>query len=186
MPPTPATPLEVYCIFCGIIDQAAVQRIFQTLVTATNPANNVKHIHLLFQSSGGNVGDGVCLYNFFKSLPVDLTLYNAGSVSSIAVIAYLGAEKRKTSTRATFVIHRSHVSPQFATATRLQSFAESLTVEDQRTESILREHIKLPDEKWSDFTNQELFFSGEEAVKIGLADEVGEFSPPKGTQIFNI
>jgi len=29
--------------------------------------------------------------------------------------------------------------------------------------------------------SQEIYFSGEEAVEIGLAHEIGEFSPPPGT-----
>jgi ATP-dependent Clp protease protease subunit len=178
-PPT----LEIYALFCGTIDTTAVQRVFGGLGAAMS--NNIKHIHLLFQSTGGYVGDSVCLYNTFKALPIDLTLYNVGSIASGAVIAYLGAKKRKTSARATFMIHRTSNSPQLANAARLQSVAESVILDDKRTESILREHINMPSEKWSALEN-ELYFSGEEAVKIGLAHEVAEFSPPPGTQIFNL
>ena len=53
-------------------------------------AQRVAHVHLLFQSNGGTVGDGLCLYNFFRSLPISLTFYNTGSVASVAAIAYLG------------------------------------------------------------------------------------------------
>jgi ATP-dependent Clp protease protease subunit len=118
-PTQPLLSLDAYGVFCGQIDQAALQRIFQNLSLATNPALNIKSVHLLFQSSGGFVGDGVCLYNFFRSFPVDLTLYNVGSVLSIATIAYLGAKTRKASARAMFGIHRSIMTPQAATSADL-------------------------------------------------------------------
>jgi ATP-dependent protease ClpP protease subunit len=67
---TPKLPEEVYGIFCWPISQDSVQKIFAAIATASQ--NNVKHIHLLFQSIGGSVSDGIALYNFFKTAPVDL------------------------------------------------------------------------------------------------------------------
>jgi ATP-dependent Clp protease protease subunit len=140
----------------------------------------------MFQSTGGYVGDGICLYNFFKSLTIDLTIYNAGFVQSIAAVAFLGAKKRKTSARATFMLHRATNSPQFATATRLQAVADSVILDDRRIESILKEHLALTPEHWTNMNHHDFIFSGEEAIKLKMAHEIGEFSPPPGTQIFNI
>jgi ATP-dependent Clp protease protease subunit len=175
---------DVYMVFCGGIDQAALQRIFGNLSLATNPAKQVRAVHLLFQSTGGNVGDGVCLYNFFRAFPIDLVIYNVGTVWSAAALAYLGAVKRKTSARASFMLHRTHVSPKFAKASTLKAIANSIALDDSRIESILRDHITLED--WSAIDQQDVFFSGEEAIKIGLANEIGEFAPPPRTQLFNI
>lgn len=185
--PAPENSREVYGVFCGSIDADAVRRIFENLVVATNPTANIRKVHLLFQSNGGLVGDGVALYNFFKRFPLDLTLYNAGSIFSIAVIAYLGANNRKTSARASFGIHRSIASPQAASAASLQDLAETLTIDDQRTQSIFRDHLTLSKKQWSVLSNgRDLTFSGEDAIKTGLAHELGEFSPPPGAQLFNV
>jgi ATP-dependent Clp protease, protease subunit len=73
------------------------------------------------QTTGGNVQDGVCLYNYFRTLPVDLSVYNVGSISSAGVIAYLGAKNRKAATLATFMIHRSHASFQGANVDTIQA-----------------------------------------------------------------
>jgi ATP-dependent Clp protease protease subunit len=146
----------------------------------------VKHVHLLFQSAGGYVGDGVFLYNLFRSIPIELTLYNVGQISSAGVVAYLGAKHRKTTKNATFMLHRSTNSPQFATATKLNHVAKSLVLDDQRVDTIVRDHIKLPNELWDALEHHDVYVSGEEAVKFGLAHEIGEFSPPAGTQVFNL
>ena len=183
-PQPPAAPSEVYAVFSDNINQASVQRIFNAF--AGGSANKVQHVHLLFQSSGGTIADGVCLHSFFKSLPLKLTIYNVGSVMSVALISYLGAKTRKTNLRATFMMHRSSSAGQPTTASRLKGLAKSLTLDDERTEAILREHLKLPPEQWTALDNQDVFFSGEEAVSIGIAHEIGEWSPPFGAQIYNI
>ena len=81
---------EVFAVFCGAINEAAVARIFNGVAAVTT--NNVKRVHLLFQSSDGNVGDGVCLYNFFRAVSIPLSLYNIGSCVSIAALSFLGAD----------------------------------------------------------------------------------------------
>jgi ATP-dependent Clp protease, protease subunit len=177
-------PSEIWAVFCGPIDQNAVQKIFQGFATAMSA--NVKKAHLLFQSTGGMVGDGICLYNYFQALPLELTIYNAGAVQSIAVVAYLGAHKRKTSARATFMIHRTMYSPQPADAYHLEIATNIVTLDDRRTDSILRDHIKLSDDQWANLGRHDLTFSAEEAVNIGMANEIGEFTPPPGCMIYTI
>jgi ATP-dependent Clp protease, protease subunit len=186
-PNQPATeqqnPEDVYAVFCGGIEQATAQKIVNSLTIAVGM--KVKRVHLLFQSAGGFVGDGVFLYNTFRSLPIEIRLYNAGQLSSAAVVSYLGADRRITTANATFMIHRSTNSPQFATSTKLQHVAKSLVLDDERTEAILRERIKLPDELWTELKYHDVYLSGDEAVKFGIADEIAEFAPPLGTQVYN-
>ena len=183
-PSPPEIPRIVYGTFSGQINQENVQKLFGTFAVAMN--SNVQHAHLLFQSSGGFIGDGVALCNYFKALPIELTLYNAGTVASIGVISYLGAKTRKASKYSAFMIHRSQRNPGVTTANMLKSLAESAALDDKRTEAILREHLNLPADKWNDFDHYDLSFSAEEAVKYGIAQGIGEFAPPAGSKIFNI
>lgn len=183
LPPQPKN--EVYAIFAGNIDQTAVQRIFSGIAAASG--NNVDHIHLMLQSVGGNVGDGVCLYNLFRNLNIGLTIYNCGQICSIATLVYLGAKERKTSAHATFMIHRStFTTPVGANSDRLQTVTESLVMDDQRTEAIFRETLKLNDAQWASHKYTELWFSAEHALECKLATEIGEFAPPIGQRIFTL
>lgn len=175
---------DVYATFAGGIDQATAGRILQGMATAMGA--NIKRVHLLFQSWGGVVGDGIMLYNYFRALPIELTLYNAGSVASIGTVAFVGAQKRRASRYATFMVHRTSVSPQFASASRLQAAAKSLVLDDERTEAILRRHTKLTEDQWKEIEHHDLTLSAKEAVEVGIADEIAEFAPPKGTQIYNL
>jgi ATP-dependent Clp protease protease subunit len=189
-PPLPAPPMqppnvsEVFATFIGVVDQSSLQRIFAAFAVAT--ASKVRHLHLLFQSTGGSVADGVCLYNVLRHLPIEISLYNSGTVASIGAVAYLGAKVRKTSASATFMLHRTQASPMGATAERLQAIGKSISLDDQRTEAILRKHLKMPDDLWDVHRVADLWLSAEEAVKYGLATEIGDFAPPFGTQVFNV
>ena len=175
-------PDDVYAVFVDDINQANTSRIVTGLTGAMAQGN--KHAHLMFQSWGGFVGDGVMLYNFFRSLTaLDVSPYNAGQVASAAVIAYLGAKHRVATPSSVFMIHRSHNSPQFATASKMEKLAETLTVDDKRTEAILRTHVKMPDDLWKQLENHDLYLTGKEAVEFGSATELGDFAPPVGTQI---
>jgi ATP-dependent Clp protease protease subunit len=183
-PGAPQLPETVYGVFCGGIEQATAQKVVNSLAIAMGA--KVKHVHLLFQTAGGYVADGVFLYNFFRSIPIELTLYNVGQISSIGVIAYLGAKRRKTSKSATFMLHRTTNSPQFATAANLQHVAKGLILDDQRTEDIIRNHVSFPPELWAQIHHHDIYLSGEEAIKFGMADEIAEFAPPAGMHVFNI
>jgi ATP-dependent Clp protease, protease subunit len=183
IPPPPA-PVEVYAVFAGVIEQATIQRIFAGLGAAM--ANKVQRVHLLFQSTGGTVADGVCLYNFLHRLPIEICLYNVGTVASVGALVFLGAKVRNTSASATFMLHRTQASPMGATAERLQAITKSVALDDQRTEEILRQHLVMPDDVWEVHKTADLWLSAEEAVKYGLATKIAEFAPPFGSQVYNI
>jgi ATP-dependent Clp protease protease subunit len=178
-------PSELYASFTGAINADALQRITKGFDIAMT--QKVQHVHLFFQSTGGWVNDGVAMYNYFKALPLELTVYNPGVVSSIAVVAYLGARHRKTSAHAVFMIHRTQCNfPQGIPASRAQTMIDAAILDDQRTEAILKERLALPAEKWAHFKHDDLHFSATEAVEYGIADEIADFSPPSNGQIYNI
>ena len=177
----PDAPKELYGMFAGPIDQAAAQRISNAMMLAIN--NGVEGIHLLFQSGGGNAGDGIYVFNLFRSLPISLTLYNAGSIASVAVIAYLGAAKRITTSNATFMVHRTHFSPVGATS---EGPANTAILDEKRIEFVLQSKLKLPEDKLKLHSVADLWLSADEAVAAGLATSVGNFTPPKGQRMFYI
>jgi ATP-dependent protease ClpP protease subunit len=178
-----ALPEHLYAIYCGGIEQANSQKVVNSLTIAMN--NNVRHVHVLLQSAGGYISDGVFLYNLFRTVPIEITLYNGGQISSAGVIAYLGAANRVTGANATFMIHRSTNSPQFATATKLTHAAKSLVLDDDRCEGIIRSHVSLPQELWTEMKYHDIYLSGDEATQYGLATSIADFAPPPGTQVYN-
>jgi ATP-dependent Clp protease protease subunit len=161
---------EMWAVFCGDINAANTAKLMNGLTTIG--VKGTKRIHILFQSWGGFVGDGVFLYN-------------AGQVASAAALAFLGATGRKTTTNAIFMIHKGANKPDAAGAGKLKAIAENLAMDDARIDEILRTHLRLPEELWTQFNYHDVFLSGADAVKYGMADEVAEFSPPVGIKVLN-
>lgn len=174
---------EIWAVYCGDINAANTAKLMTGLINAS--ANGNKRIHLLFQSWGGFVGDGVFLYNALKKLPLEIVLYNAGQVASAAVLAFLGANQRKTTANAVFMIHKGTNSTNAAGVERLKAVAANLTIDDARIEEILRSHLRLPEELWVQFNYHDVYLTGTDAVEYGIADEIGEFSPPPGQVVLN-
>jgi ATP-dependent Clp protease, protease subunit len=184
--PTPPPSSELWGTFCAQITAESVGRFMHCVNVGTQ--GNASRMHILFQSGGGNVSDGICLYNFLRKCPMDVTLYNVGTVASIGVIIFLGAKRRVAQKHATFMIHRSTSFPIGShAADKLEFTAKALRLDDDRMEAILKEHLKFSEARWSEFRhNAEFWFTAEDAVKDGIAIEIGEFSPPMGSTIFSV
>jgi ATP-dependent Clp protease, protease subunit len=180
-----ALPPTIYATLPGPINPDTMTRIVTNLTGATR--NGVTIMHLMMQSSGGNVGDGIALYNIFRTLPFELNLYNGGMVASIAVIAFMGGRHRYASAHSSFMIHRTRINPQSPpTASQLRAFLPSLRLDDKRTEAILRTHTKIPAPRWRQLASGDVYFSADEAVQFGLADSIREFQVPAGNQIYDV
>jgi ATP-dependent protease ClpP protease subunit len=176
-------PENAYGIFCGDINSQTTQKLVNNLTLASNLG--VKNVHILFQSWGGFVGDGIFLYNLLRTFPLPVTLYNGGQVASAGVLAFLGARNRKTTKNALFMIHKTQNSPQQPiTIYKLRAISKALILDDARVDAIFRE-LRLPEEIWVDLSSNDINIPGEDAITYGIADGLGEFSPPCDCKVFN-
>ena len=176
---------EIFGVFCGSILKDETERFISICLQTQFQNPKPVRIHILFQSWGGSVGDGVCLYNFIKNFPIEIVLYNSGQICSAGVMVYLGARKRVASKLSSFMIHRTSnsVGGNFA---RLQKISEDLRFDDDRTHKIYSERTRLPADLWEECAQHDIFFSGEKALEYGFVDELGEFSSPSGQLVYNL
>jgi ATP-dependent Clp protease protease subunit len=174
-----------YLVFSALIDQLAVQRFFAIFAQATQEGYN--NLHLLMQTTGGNVSDGICLYNFFQSVSaIELSIYNSGNISSAGVTAYLGGDNRFVSSTGAFMIHRAAATFQGANSDEVQARIASLILDDERTESIIKKHITLTPEQWAVHKYADLWLNSDQAVAAKVADSINEFWVPTGERITNV
>lgn len=177
--------VEVWLTFAGMIDNVASGRLFGVLQQVIQVQGT--KVHLLIQSAGGIVGDGVAMYNFLRHLPIELTTYNAGAVESIAVLPYLAGKVRRANDHATFMVHKTAFPLQApAGAMELSVRAEASRLFDENVEAILRSEITLPDEKWATHKTSDLVFNATDAMTYKLVHEIADFKPPRGAPLLNI
>ncbi len=106
-----------YFGFTGMIEPGGVGRIAGALNSAVN--SGVGAVHMSFSSNGGYVADGIYLHNHMRALPLHVTIYNTGSVGSIAVSVFLAAAERYCSQHSMFMIHPTTMSAESMSARRL-------------------------------------------------------------------
>lgn len=175
----------VYFGFTGGIDSGSVTRICSAMNSAVN--EQCDGVVLSFSSLGGYVADGIFLYNFLRGLPVRLTVYNLGSVASIAAGVFVAAEERYCSSHAMFMIHpTAFPSLEGMSAGRLEAALEAALADDLRTENILRERTRMPAEMLDARKLRDVHITPDEAVRVGLVQGIREFLLPKGQSIFQI
>jgi len=176
---------EAWFTLSGDVNSDMVHRVFEAVGHMTE--DGIETAHVLVQSNGGYVSDGLCLYNFMSKSPIEFVMYNGGAVASIAVIMYLSGRRRYASDTARFMVHKSHASaPHGARPDALRIIVEGLQADDARTEQILRNHVQLTDEHWHIHAYSDLHLTAGEAEAVGLVDAVRDFAPPKGRRITNI
>ena len=186
----PDAPPEVrrgigYFTLTGDVNSDMVRRVFDAISKMT--AEGTRTAHVLLQSNGGYVSDGICLYNTLTHAPVDFVMYNSGAVASIAVTLYLAGQQRVASDTARFMIHKSHATaPQGARPDALKIIADGLMADDRRTETILRRHIRLTEEMWNVHAYSDLHLAATDALGTGLIHRIGDFAPPVGQLVHNI
>ena len=99
---------EAWFTLSGDVNSDMVHRVFEAVSMMTE--DGIETAHVLVQSNGGYVSDGLCLYNFLANAPIEFVMYNGGAVASIAVILFLSGTRRYASETARFMIHKSHAT----------------------------------------------------------------------------
>ena len=176
---------EGWFTLSGDVNSDMVHRMFEAVASMTE--DGIDTAHVLLQSNGGYVSDGLCLYNFMANSPVKFVMYNAGAVASIAVVVYLAGSRRYTSETARFMIHKSHATASPGSRPdALNIIVEGLRADDARTETILRKEIELTPEQWSVHQYGDLHMTARDAKVARMIHEVTDFAPPKGAILRNI
>ncbi|NVE00939.1 ATP-dependent Clp protease proteolytic subunit [Massilia sp. BJB1822] len=176
---------QAWFTLSGDVNSDMVHRVFEAAAEMNEDGLDVAHI--LLQSNGGYVSDGLCLYNYLRNLPFKVVMYNGGAVASIAVILFLAGAERYASATARFMVHKSHASaPSGARPDALSVIVEGLRADDERTESILRDRIKLSEKHWETHNYTDLHLTAQDAHSVSLVHEIRDFRPPKGKRLRNI
>lgn len=175
-----------YFGFTGPIEPSGATRIASALNLAAN--NMYDEVVLCMSSSGGYVSDGIYLYNHIKAMPLKVTIFNTGSIMSIAVAIFVAAETRYCSAHSMFMIHPTslYLGQDGMSSERLQASLDAALADDHRTENILRERCAIPDAILTARRTRDVHINPGDAVRFGLVHGVREFALPHGNEIIQI
>lgn len=122
-------------------------------------------------SNGGDVFQGIEIYNYLKDHPSKITVEVTGVAASAATFIVAGADKAIMSTGTTFMIHEAS-SYAWGNKSELKKVLNALETIDESILSIYESKTGQTKEQLNDWMETEKWFSAEEAVKYNFADEV--------------
>lgn len=99
-----STSKTIYIYYHGEIDVPRVNTIVG-IVTQIMANEKPECLYFLFSSNGGGVDAGITLYNYLKSLPIELVMHNIGTIDSISNVIFMAGKKRYAAPHAVFMFH---------------------------------------------------------------------------------
>lgn len=136
------------------------------------------NINLRLNSPGGSVFDGIAIANAIRSHPANVTVYVDSLAASIASVIALAGNRIVMMPQSQFMVHNAS-GAAYGDATEMAKMAELLEKQSLNIAKAYAEHTGRPLDEWQAYMAEETWFSAEEAVAVGLADEVIPMRPAK-------
>jgi ATP-dependent protease ClpP protease subunit len=156
--------------FCGPINDETTGLLIHAL-SSLNAYEDEKPL-LILNSPGGNLDDGIALYDYIRTLPYKLTCHIFGQASSAASVMLQACDKRLIAENGAVMIHRGELS---IPPTHPDDAERMLQAQNRLQEIMLQiylKHCKLSEKDLKKALLFSSYFLGEEAVKAGLVDGV--------------
>ena len=135
--------------------------------------NNLKQINLHIHSPGGNVFDGIAIYNLLKNHPANVTVYIDGLAASMASVIAMAGNEVIMPENAMMMIHKPW-GIQGGDAEDMRKYADLLDkVENTLIPAYASKTGKTPEEL-AEMLSAETWLNGKECVEQGFADKLAE------------
>ena len=175
------------CIsFNGPINPVTSSPLMGALANATN--DGYEEVHLLLNTPGGAVPDGIAIYNYIQSIPPHVIIYNIGCVNSIGNVVYQAGNTKVSAPSSSFMFHGVGFDITNARLEMKQLKEKVSSLENDQTliSEIIVRHTKLSAEDVDKLFLEMAFMSAQEALKRGVTDEVRDINLPLGIPIMQL
>ena len=135
--------------------------------------NNLKQINLHIHSPGGDVFDGIAIYNLLKNHPANVIVYIDGLAASMASVIAMAGNEVIMPENAMMMIHKPW-GIQGGDAEDMRKYADLLDkVENTLIPAYATKTGKTPEEL-AEMLSAETWLNGKECVEQGFADKLAE------------
>lgn len=165
-----ATPSEVDVLITGEIGWDVDSGMFARALSAPEIANATT-LHVSLNSVGGDVFDGIGIYNSLVGHGAQIIVTVTGIAASIASVIAMAGDKVIMGRGSQMMIHDAHAI-QVGNAADMIKMAEILNRASDNIASFYAERAGGTAEQWRAVMQEERWYLAQEAVDAGLADEV--------------
>jgi ATP-dependent Clp endopeptidase proteolytic subunit ClpP len=138
-----------------------------------------KNISLRLNSPGGSVFEGIAIANAIRNHPANVTVYVDSLAASIASVIALAGNRLVMMPQSQIMIHNAS-GACYGDATEMTRMADLLDKQSRNIAEAYAQHTGRPLAEWQQYMADETWFTAEEAVAVGLADEAMPMRPKKG------
>lgn len=131
-------------------------------------------IYVFINSPGGEVEAGLLIYDIIQSSPAPIRMYCRGMAYSMAALLFAsGTHGRYLLPNSKLMLHEPLLSSGVqGSASSIKSISEGILAVREKLNGILATHTGRTPEEIGEATAYDHFFSAEESVDFGLADEI--------------
>lgn len=167
---------RIVCLFGGIDDHSASLVIAQLLYLQSESGK--KPIHMYINSPGGHVTSGLAIYDTMQYIVAPIATWCVGQACSMGSLLLSAGQSgmRYSLPNSRIMVHQP--SGGFSgTATDISIHAAEILRLKKNLNAIYAKHTGLQENKVEEMLERDKFLSPEEAVSLGLIDQVLA-SPP--------
>ena len=128
-------------------------------------------IIIKLNSPGGDVFEGIEIYNYLKDHPSNITVEVTGVAASAATFIVAGADEVIMNIGTSLMIHEASTFT-WGNKSDIQKTLNALETIDESILSIYSEKTGQSNEQLEEWMNEEKWFTADEAVEFGFADSV--------------
>jgi len=125
-------------------------------------------VNVKINSPGGNVFEGIAIYNALRDHSAPVTTSNDALAASIASIIFLAGEERVSAPNSFYMMHEPY-SPALGTAAELRSQADLLDTAGDTLTNIYVERTNYNVESVKKMMSSETWFTADEQIESGIA-----------------
>lgn len=140
--------------------------------------DNSKPIDVLINSPGGEISSGLLMYDCIQSCKIPIRMYCMGTAYSMAALLFAsGNYGRYMFPHSELMLHEPLLGNRVnGNASSIRSISDSLMETRSKINQILAKHTGKTVNEIENATSFDHYFSPEESVAFGLADEIVNFN----------
>ncbi len=132
---------------------------------------DVDVINVHINSYGGEVAEGLAIYNMLKNHKAKIITYCEGFACSIAAVIFMAGDERIMNNASLLMVHNAWTHTA-GDAKELRKTADDLDIITQATMEAFKAHVNISDDELKALLDAESWLSPQEALEKGFATSI--------------
>ncbi len=159
----------------GEINEDSAMEFFKQ-VMILNLEDDQTPISVFINSTGGEIDNGLLIYDTIVSSKAPIRTFCVGCAYSMGAILFASGKKRVMLPHSKLMLHEPLLGGKIGgNASSVKSISESLLETKAMMNRLLALHTGKTETEMDELTSYDHYFSAQEAVEMGLADEIKNF-----------